>query len=620
MCFVEYSDIQQFEKHNQQRVIHFCSVETLSSRELMARFNNKKSIPSNVSKCKRIMIRNGLYQEHYSHSVAHKIVQFIRNRMVAIRNLINTTLCLPVGEQKRDRSSSLPNKFGQEDDPEDDPKDVDEIVTASQRSVRSYPSKHCDSIHSENQKRQCTTCHQEQCRHTILDTNIDHLESIVSNLVLKPSPLVSLLLEPGSCHINDTFQFASGISNKVDTQTAVRSAFGQVCKALDSRYPHMMIVSYSIEYDADQMHKELHSIAPKSMLIGSTSDLGLFTQSNSIYHGRAIAILGIYDPKGAYGFVNSDFHQTSVKEGTLDCLQEGRKLLAIKNEKNPDMTWLSISHGNENSVIQALDNELVGNCVILAGGSLREHVITTVEYPSESSRHPTQLCSHATHCSKVTSQGVAMAFCCPSIQILHAFFTCYEPISTKTLTVTQTCGDTSLEKLNKKPALSTLDTACCGILHECVSHPQKYDISSNLTPLYYPLGRESSTSRFQIIQPFLADSHLALKIDVPVKTREKLRLMSMYVDSTRDHFMRNFGSITESCEVHGCQMTLSSNYIHLEQKQTRRSIASIMWKLFPSSVLLGTVSDGQQGRLSIDERALHANGIISAVVFTLMKK
>lgn len=634
MCFVEHSDIQRV-KHNLHGRIYFCSVETLSSKELMTRFQSGKCIPSNVSKCKRVIIRNGLYQvtptdtpghhrvslmvildhqNHYSHYIAHKIVALFTNRMIAIRNFVTSNVCQSIAEEKRNRSASLPRYFGREHDSKYD----DEVVTSSQCSVCSCPSKitklqsFCDNCgrivcdqcnrngdsHTDTQMPVCATCLQEQCRHTTMDR--------MSKLGLGTSPFVSLLSEP------ESFQVASGISNKVDTQTAVRSAFGQMYGSLNDRFPHVMIVSYSIEYEANDVQRELQAIAPNCIFIGSTSDIGLFTQSKSIHHGRAIAIFGIYDPKGAYGVVNADFQKVSVEDGTTHCLKKGIQQLALQNEEKPDLIWLSISHGNENTVIQQL-NELQGTSVILAGGSLRDLM------PVDETQ-ATQICSHATECDNVTTRGVSMALCCPSVQILHTLFTCYEPISTKTLKVTHTY-ENQLKKLNGKPALHALDHACCGILHECVSHPQKYDISSNLTPLYYPLGRESSKShRFQIIQPIRAEKDLSLSIDVAVNTSDKLRLMSIDVDSTREHFVRNLGNITQTVGIHGCLLTASSNYIRLEQNQTRRSIASIMWKLIPSCALLGTISDGQHGHLAMDEDAVHANGMISAVLFTSMKK
>nr|CCA22790.1 conserved hypothetical protein [Albugo laibachii Nc14] len=230
-----------------------------------------------------------------------------------------------------------------------------------------------------------------------------------------------------------------------------------------------------------------------------------------------------------------------------------------------------------------------------------------------------------------------MAFCCPSVEIAHAFFTCYERESVKPLVVSQSLGK-RIYKLNENPALVELNNARYDLLHDFVADPCKYDTSSSVLPLHYPLCRAQLTqdedrmptimrfSKYQVIQPEHADEEFTLHLNVPVQNGEHLRLMTVDAQTIPEQIVSGFEEMMHvgahrlnRNDIVGCMMSVSSNYARL-MNGTIKPIAKAVGKHFRSAAILGTSSDGQQGLSLCGGEAIHANGMITAVLFTNIKK
>lgn len=487
-----------------------------------------------------------------------------------------------------------------------------------------------------------------------------------------------VLLENKSKQPVDTdssIRIASALSYDPDAAIAVHSAYSMLCQDLNNKAPHLMIVSYSLAHDGLIIYEQLKQSVPnETLFMGGSSSDGIFTHKNAVPQGPVFALWGIYDPEGFYSVINADFGVDSVSEGVKKCLAQ--EYGNVCNGEAADLIWMQTSYNDEAAVMETANDLVDSTLSFLAGCSVRSRSVScpncSNQCPdlatapiSESEQesvtpeasalsdalcacvyHPngpkqydaTQICSWTSINRNVTQRGIAMALCSPSVEIAHAFFTCYEHDAVKPLVVSH-CSGKRIDTLNGNPALLELNKACYDLLHDFVGDPCKYDTSCSVVPIHYPLCREQLTqdeedrmhtttqfSKYQVIQPECADEEFALCLNAPVRNGEHLRLMTVDVQRIPDQIIGGFTEMMhvgahrlDRDDIVGCVMSISSNYPRLMNGRIK-PIAKAIRKHFRSAAIMGTSSDGQQGLLLCGQESMHANGMITAVLFTNIRK
>ncbi|KAH7488154.1 hypothetical protein PRNP1_007403 [Phytophthora ramorum] len=656
------------------------------------------AIPPSVAKCKRAVINKGVYlvspsadspgtyevtcmmvidfQKQFASSVGAKIIHNFTERLIGIRDLLFNTLFRPIVVlPKTQWKAARGNKCA--------------ICICSFSIVKS--KHHCRSCgeavcgqcsrkwtlqpgaQPETHARLCTSC-SLQAR-SYLTPNGDSGRSPAASSrfssAINNDFTVSQLAGTRSTHVprmatvyTCDVQIASTVSNDPDTFAAATSAFAKLVSALGDQAPHFMLVSYSHHHGGAAVYEALARAAPDTLFMGGTSSGGVYVgagssslgsskskngssstnnsrhrqHSNTGTHGPTVGLWGIYDPEGSYAILNADLDREGPRDAARRCLLDGMGMLAMEPEESPDFIWTVMGggadlydvdeqrDGEEEQVTRAV-NEIVDCSYSVVGGSSSRHAANSRGYA-------TQLCSEGGNVGCVTKHGVCFAICCPSVEVAHALFTCYEATD-KTFVVTKASGR-DLFALDHKPALEAINEATHGMLTEMTQRPDKFNLESNLLPAYYPVARERrgavprglkrNSSRFQMLQPENSARDLSLHLGAEVRLGERLHMMALSprgVASKARRGLRDAVRVSiptlDLQDVIGCYLSVGMSYDRVLQGDLN-TIADATGSAFPQGASLLSVSHGQQGVMAGANEAVHANSMLTALIVTNRKK
>ncbi|CAI5738789.1 unnamed protein product [Peronospora destructor] len=689
--FVEYANIDTMADGRKRGYGYIRSVESFKGDELAIRLAGEDvAIPPSVAKCKRAVINKGVYlvspsadasgtyevtcmmvidfQKQFASSVGAKIIQNFTERLIGIRELLFNTLFRPIAVlPKTQWKPARSNKCA--------------ICMCSFSIVKS--KHHCRACgeavcgqcsrkwtlqpgaQAETQARLCTSC-SLQARSCLMPNG--EFSRSPAGASLRFSSMVNdstasqlggsrsnapRIDNAGKCDV----QVASTVSNDPDTFTAATSAFAKLMSALSDQKPHFMLVSYSYDHSGAAVYEALTRAAPDTLFMGGTSSGGVYACASSAAKGVSIrdrsssnsrhrqhsnteaqnvGLWGIYDPEGSYAILNADLDVESPRDAARRCLLDGMRMLAMEPEESPDFVWTVLGgrgddcddddqrDGEEEQVIRAV-NEIVDCSYTVVGGSSSR---------CNSGENATQLCSEGGNVGCVTKHGACFAICCPSVEVAHALFTCYDATE-KTFVVTKASGR-DLFALDHKPALEAINGATDGILTEMIQRPEKYNLKSNLLPAYYPVARERrgavprglkrNSSRYQILQPETSARDLSLHLGAEVRIGERLHMMSLSprgVASKARSGLRDAVRISiptiDLHDVIGCFLSVGISYDRVMQGGLK-AVADAAGSAFPQGSLLLSVSHGQQGVMAGGNEAVHANSMLTALIVTNCKK
>ncbi|CAH0492021.1 unnamed protein product [Peronospora farinosa] len=686
--FVEYANIETMADGRKRGYGYIRSVESFKGDELAIRLAGEDvAIPPSVAKCKRAVINKGVYlvspsadasgtyevtcmmvidfQKQFATSVGAKIIQNFTERLIGIRELLFNTLFRPIAVlPKTQWKPARSNKCA--------------ICVCSFSIVKS--KHHCRACgeavcgqcsrkwtlqpgaQAETQARLCTSCSLQARSCLMLNGESSRspagaslrFSSVINDFTasqLGGSRSNALRVDNvDKCDV----QVASTVSNDPDTFTAATSAFAKLMSALGDQKPHFMLVSYSYDHSGAAVYDALSQSAPDTLFMGGTSSGGVYACTSSLGTGLSksssnsqhrqhsnteaqnVGLWGIYDPEGSYAILNADLDLESPRDAARRCLLDGMRMLAMEPEESPDFVWTVLGgrdddcddddqrDGEEEQVTRAV-NEIVDCSYTVVGGSSSR---------CNSGGRVTQLCSEGGNVGCVTKHGASFAICCPSVEVAHALFTCYDATE-KSFVVTKASGR-DLIALDHKPALEAINEATDGILTEMIQRPEKYNLESNLLPAYYPIARERrgavprglkrNSSRYQMLQPETSARDLSLHLGAEVRVGERLHMMALSprgVASKARRGLRDAVRISiptiDLHDVIGCFLSVGLSYGRVMQGGLK-AVADAAGSAFPQGASLLSVSHGQQGVMAGGNEAVHANSMLTALIVTNRKK
>ncbi|KAE9316974.1 hypothetical protein PR003_g18591 [Phytophthora rubi] len=409
------------------------------------------------------------------------------------------------------------------------------------------------------------------------------------------------------------------------------------------------------------VYEALSRAAPDTLFMGGTSSGGVYVgasspalglskstsssnnsrhrqHSNPGTHGPTVGLWGIYDPEGSYAILNADLDLESPRDAARRCLLDGMAILAMEPEESPDFVWTVMGggvetydvdderDGEEEQITRAV-NEIVDCSYSVVGGSSSRNF-------KKSRGHATQLCSEGGNVGCVTKHGVCFAICCPSVEVAHALFTCYDATD-KSFVVTKASGR-DLFALDHKPALEAINEATHGMLTEMTQRPDKFNLESNLLPAYYPVARERrgavprgikrNCSRYQILQPETSARDLSLHLGAEVRLGERLHMMALSPRGVAPKARRGLRDAVRISiptmdlqDVIGCFLSVGMSYDRVLQGDLN-AVADATGSAFPQGASLLSVSHGQQGVMTGANEVIHANSMLTALIITNRKK
>ncbi|CAH0480807.1 unnamed protein product [Peronospora belbahrii] len=664
--FVEYANIETMADGRKRGYGYIRSVESFKGDELVIRLAGEDvAIPSSVAKCKRAVINKGVYlvspsadasgtyevtcmmvidfQKQFASSVGAKIIQNFTERLIGIRELLFNTLFCPIAVlPKTQWKPARSNKCA--------------ICMCSFSLVKS--KHHCRACgeavcgqcsrkwtlqpgaQAETQARLCTSC-SLQARSYFMSNGESsrspagtslRFSSVINDFSASlPAGSRSNVLRIATvdkCNV----QVASSVSNELDTCTAVTSAFAKLVSALGDQKPHFMLVSYSCHHSGVAVYEALTQAAPDTLFMGSTS-------SGGVYVGASLTPSGLNKRDNSSSDSRNRQHSnTEANENVARrCLLDGMEMLAMEPDESPDFVWTVLGGGDatcnvdgqrdgeEEQVTRAV-NEIVDCSYSVVGGSSSR---------CNSSRgHATQLCSEGGNVGCVTKHGACFAICCPSVEVAHALFTCYDATD-RTFVVTKASGR-NLCALDHKPALEAINEATHGMLTEMTQRPEKYNLELSLLPAYYPLARERrgaiprglkrNSSRYQMLQPETSASDLSLHLGADVRVGERLHMMALSPQGVASRARRGLRDAVRISiptmdlqDVIGCFLSVGTSYDRVMQGDLK-AVADAAGSAFPQGSSLLSVSHGQQGVMVGGNEAVHANSMLTALIVTNRKK
>jgi hypothetical protein len=693
--FVEYANIETMADGRKRGYGYIRSVESFKGDELAIRLAGEDvAIPPSVAKCKRAVINKGVYlvspsndasgtyevtcmmvidfQKQFASSVGTKIIHNFTERLIGIRDLLFNTLfrpiaVLPKAQWKAARSNKCTICI------------CSFSIVKSKHHCRACGEAVCGQCsrkwtlqpgaQPETHARLCTSC-SLQARSYLMpngDPNrspagaSSRFSSVVNDFTASQlagsrshAPRMANVYK---CDV----QVASTVSSDPDTFAAATSAFAKLVNALGEQTPHFMLVSYSQHHGGAAVYEALARAAPDTLFMGGTSSAGVYVgaaapvsegsngtsnssnprhrqHSSAEAHGPTVGLWGIYDPEGSYAILNADLDRESPREAARRCLLDGMGMLAMEPEESPDFVWTVMGgatdtydiddqqNGEEEQITRAV-NEIVDCSYSVVGGSSSRHAARNRGYA-------TQLCSEGGNVGCVTKHGVCFAICCPSVEVAHGLFTCYDATD-KSFVVTKASGR-DLFALDHKPALEAINEATHGMLTEMTQRPHKFNLESNLLPAYYPVARERrgavprglkrNSSRYQMLQPENSARDLSLHMGAEVRLGERLHMMALSPRGVAPKARRGLRDAVrvsiptmDPQDVIGCFLSVGMSYDRVLQGDLN-AVADATGSAFPQVASLLSVSHGQQGVMAGANEAVHANSMLTALIVTNRKK
>jgi len=171
----------------------------------------------------------------------------------------------------------------------------------------------------------------------------------------------------------DMVKFATAGSVLSNPKDAVVQA-GEALLASLGDVPDYIMVQMNAALDSRRVFQEVHTLFPTSRIHGTTSCRGAMTDQE-IYVGTetGLALMGLCAQDNELGVgLGMAEKGISMADTALYALDQAIRNAGRRTREIPTAVWLSVSPGDEESVIHALENRL-GSDVALIGGSAADN-------------------------------------------------------------------------------------------------------------------------------------------------------------------------------------------------------------------------------------------------------
>ena len=155
-------------------------------------------------------------------------------------------------------------------------------------------------------------------------------------------------------------KIATSWSSAKDARTAAAAAYRSLADQLGAT-PQLLFLSASAAYDWEAFAPTLHELAPAVPIHGASSCMGVMTESG--FHGqggRGLGMLGILDPRGAYGV--GAVRKTGDPRSAAARAARGALEQAGRPGEVPSLVWITVAPGNEELVLEGLQELSAPTC------------------------------------------------------------------------------------------------------------------------------------------------------------------------------------------------------------------------------------------------------------------
>ncbi|RHY25529.1 hypothetical protein DYB25_013318 [Aphanomyces astaci] len=387
-----------------------------------------------------------------------------------------------------------------------------------------------------------------------------------------------------------TVRVGTAMSASADTAHAVTDAWEKlVCMLQQEQPPHFVFVQYSCDHDPRAIVDTLQHLHPAVVFCGHSigvlgQDAVLFQEEAFVRRTHVLSLWGLWDPDGNFATAAAAFSSVNPastgKDETRAAVNDAIRKLHLGPTDSPDFVWLVPSEGYEDVVVDTVS-------------ALLDTSLSTVGASAAHSR----ICGMAgeAHVFSKDQPSVVLAMCCPSVQVAHAYFTCYDQ-NDRLFTVDKADGN-RLMVLDNQPPL--------GLLREGLDRSKrKLYLDSKVFPAF---GRiQPKDRRLQLIEPVAVHSDLTMTLSAPVSRGDQMCLMSMDRKAIPVE-------IAASCSASIVQH-LGDDFDLL-----RTAVQTGLGK-DPSIAITGSLSMCQLGVVHGAHHLSHSNGMVAALIITSKRK
>lgn len=352
----------------------------------------------------------------------------------------------------------------------------------------------------------------------------------------------------------------------------------------------------ALHMSADHNASDVQAAAKPGMALhGGTSCRGIMTQAG--HHtktGTGLGAFCIFDPEGDYGtgLANlGDDARAAAAQATQDALDQ-----ADRAGEAPDLIWLSVTPGQEESVIAGIQ-DIVGDGVPVLGGSAADNDISGNWQVFDT--------------TNTSPDGVVVSVLFPSSRVSFAYQNGYVPTAT-TGTVTKVDGRRVVE-IDNEPAAAVYAKWAGQTVPETGSDM----ILSAST--FAPLGRDAFTLKgvpyYLLAHPSALNSDGSMDMFAETQVGEVLTLMHGDANELAARAGRVVGQaatvLTES--VAGVLVVFCGGCMLGVQDKMDQVVEGVQSTL-PDTPFMGVFTFGEQGPLR-GQGNRHGNLMVSAIVF-----
>ncbi|ETW03744.1 hypothetical protein H310_05113 [Aphanomyces invadans] len=422
---------------------------------------------------------------------------------------------------------------------------------------------------------------------------------------------ITTMLQPSALDNGGHVRVGTAMSSSSETAHAVSDAWEKMVCMLQQEKPHFVFVQYSCDHNTQAIVDTLKKLHPDVVFCGHSigvlgQDAVLFQEEAFVRHTHVLSLWGLWDIDGNYATAAGSFKRPGVdpattsaplgKEETRQAVKDAIRKLHLGPTESPDFVWLVPSEGYEDVVIDTVS-------------AMLDTSLSTV---GASARH-SRLCgmAHEAHVFDQDDPSVVLAMCSPSVQVAHAYFTCYDQ-NDRVFTVGKADGK-RLMLLDNQPPL--------GLLKDGLDRSKrKLYLDSKVFPAFGRVQKKEKS--LQLIEPVAIHSDLSMTLSAPVARGDQVCLMSMDRKAIPIEIAARIRQGRQELDVVGCLVSCSASIVqHLgdDFDLLRTAVQNGLGK-DPSIAITGSLSMCQLGVVSGAHHLSHSNGMVAALMITTKRK
>lgn len=389
-----------------------------------------------------------------------------------------------------------------------------------------------------------------------------------------------------------------------NTLAATNAAVEEACAALREQLagpPDIIFAHWSTGHSGADVARLLQEYFPDCRLHGASSCQGVMTEAGlHSAAGRGLALLGLRDPRGAYGVSGrpvGDNPRQNAGQAVLAAIADAGRPGEI-----PELVRIATTPGHEDQVVAGIE-DVLGSKVPIIGGTAGDNEVDG-QWEIIAGR-------------EAFAAGLTLAVLYPSTPVHHSFHNGYSPTSRQGV-VTKAEGRTILE-IDQRPAAQVYNEWTGGLIASALPVGGPVLSATTLHPLGREVGRIGGVPYYNLAHPERVTAGGGLTTFADIGVGEKLILMGGTIESLISRAGRVARSALKSGRlpeeaIAGALVTYCAGCMLTVSPRMAEVVASFN-QVLGGRPFLGSFTFGEQGCFIGGENR-HGNLMISVIIFS----